>query len=71
MDNFMVIFDNLPFKVKGFTIHNANEDYYTIVLNSRMSSECQKRTFKHELSHITNCDFQLGIDVDFIKTIRH
>lgn len=71
MNNFMIVFDNLPFKVKGFTIHHAADDYYTIVLNARLSNECQKNTLKHELLHIARQDFQLGLDVNLIEKIAH
>lgn len=47
----------LPVTIRGFV--KENEDgTYTIVLNSRLSYEQNLKTYKHELSHITNNDFQ-------------
>lgn len=46
----------LPVSIKGFV--RQNEDgTYTIVLNSRLSYEQNVKTYKHELSHILNSDF--------------
>lgn len=71
MDNIMVIYDNLPTKVKGFTMHNAGDDYYTIILNSRMSHECLLNTYKHELRHICRNDFACALDVNIIENVVH
>lgn len=47
----------LPVTIRGFV--KENEDgTYTIVLNSRLSYEQNLKTYKHELSHIANNDFQ-------------
>lgn len=37
MDNINVIYMNMPCKIKGYAVYNSSEDYYTIVLNSRLS----------------------------------
>ena len=67
----MVIFYNLPYKVRGFTIHNAIDDFYTIVLNSRMSYDSNLKTFAHELEHITNEDFIRYKNVSNIEFLAH
>ena len=56
MDDYMVVYKNLPYKVHGFTMYNAAENYYTIVLNSRISYNCAQKAFEHELCHIYNGD---------------
>ena len=57
MDNYIVIYDNLPYKIRGFTLYHAGDDFYTIILNSRMSYSCNKKTLLHELKHILKGDF--------------
>lgn len=71
VDNCVVVYANLPHKVRGFAVHNGAEDFYTIVLNSRKSYEQNKLTFKHELKHIINNDFYKYNDVDLIESLRH
>lgn len=71
MDNFIVIYDNLPYKVRGFTLYHAGDDYYTIILNSRMSYNCNQKTFLHELKHILKSDFIKCKNVQEIETNAH
>ena len=70
-ENFNVVYLNLPYKVNGFTLYNASDDYYTIILNSRMSYDCWKKTFRHELQHITNDDFIKFKNVGRIEELAH
>lgn len=71
MDNYIVVYDNLPYKVRGFTLYHASDDYYTIILNSRMSEICNKKTFLHELKHILNGDFIRNRNVQEIEYNVH
>lgn len=71
MDNYMVVYKNLPEKVNGFTMYHACDDFYTIILNSRVSYDCAKRTFKHELKHIQNNDFIKFKNVGRIEELTH
>lgn len=71
MDNVMVIYDNLPSKVKGFTMHHAGDDYYTIILNSRMSHACLQKTYRHELNHIRRKEFARALEVNIIENLAH
>lgn len=57
INNYIMIYKNLPFKINGFIMYDAEDDYYTIVLNSRLSFSENKKTFEHELKHILNGDF--------------
>lgn len=70
-DNFQVIYLNLPYKVNGFTVYNACDDFYTIVLNARLSYSNWEKTFKHELKHITHDDFIKFKNVNKIETLAH
>lgn len=70
-DNFQVIYINLPYKINGFTVYNACDDFYTVVLNSRMSHDCWKKTYRHELKHISNDDFIKFKDVGNIEVLAH
>lgn len=64
----VVLMDN-PFGVKGST--NKNEDgSYTIIINSRLSYEDQCSTYKHEINHILNGDFDMD-DVQKIEYFAH
>ena len=52
VENFITVYENLPFKINGFVMYDAADDYYTIVLNSRQSFWKNKKTFEHEIGHI-------------------
>ncbi len=71
MDNFMVVYDNLPHKINAFTMHHSIDDFYTIILNSRISCDCAQRAFEHELRHIKNNDFDKNKSVNEIETLAH
>lgn len=46
-----VILADLPCSVRGFCYHDDDGDYY-IVLNSRLTRECNMATYDHENGHI-------------------
>ena len=71
MDNCMVVYDNLPYSVKGFTIYDGCDDYYTIVLNCRYSNESLQQTYLHELKHIMHDDFHSCDSVSEIELVCH
>lgn len=71
LDNYTTIFQNLPYKIKGFAIYNSKEDYYTIVLNSRLSYDQNIQTFIHELKHIKNDDFNSSLTATTIEALAH
>lgn len=71
IDNFITVYENLPFKVSGFIMYDAADDYYTIVLNSRLSCWRNKKTFEHELKHIINGDFLKIKNVAIMETALH
>ena len=62
-DNIPVVLIDLPTHIRGFV--TLGSDYNpVIVLNSRLSVEQQKRTFRHELDHIENGD---QFDDDYVE----
>ena len=71
LDNYHTIYLNLPYKIKGFCVYNSCEDYYTIVLNSRLSYAQNIKTFWHELKHIKNSDFYSELAVNTLETLAH
>ena len=71
VENYIVTYENLPFKVSGFIMYDSADDYYTIVLNSRLSHWSNKRTFEHELGHILNGDFYRVKDVEVLEAALH
>ena len=73
MDEVRVIYADLPPRIKGMLVKTFDEeDYYTIVLNSRLSAEQNRETYEHELKHMKARDFdQEDMTVDKIEYIRH
>lgn len=71
MDNYMVVYKNLPEKINAFTMYHSGDDYYTIILNSRMSHACLQKAFKHELNHIKNNDFDRYKNVSELEMLAH
>lgn len=71
MDNYMVVYDNLPYKINAFTMYHSMDDFYTIILNSRISQDCAQRAFEHELKHIENDDFNKSQNINEIETLAH
>lgn len=56
-DNFTINYLNLPLKIKGFTLYDSTDDFYTIVINCKYSFASMQKTLLHELKHIFNDDF--------------
>ena len=48
-----VILKDLPTTVRGFTCLGSDFSP-VIILNSRLSVEQQRKTYRHEMEHITN-----------------
>ena len=58
-----VILLDLPCAVHGFVVSDGF-DFYTIVLNSRLSYEMQRQAYMHEVSHIENGDISRMQDIN-------
>lgn len=73
MNKVKVIYADLPPRIPGMLVKTFDEeDYYTVVLNSRLSVERQRETYEHEVKHITGKDFDAeDADVDRIERLRH
>lgn len=60
---------------KGCTVYCFDQSdgqiYYTILLNSKFSKEQLENTFKHEMDHILNGDFDSMVSADRIECVRH
>ena len=70
-DNFRTVYRDLPYKCRGFIIYCSEDDYYTVVLNSRMSYQIIKNTFMHELEHIKQNDIFSLMNANDIELQRH
>ena len=73
MENIRICYCELPCEIKGFVAKRFEdgEDYYTIYINSNIREEMQQETLKHELSHISNYDFESDSHVNEIECLRH
>lgn len=73
MLNEKVIYADLPLTVKGVIVRSFDEEeFYTIVINSRLSAEQQRAAYYHELTHVKAKDFdQLDKSVDHVEYVRH
>lgn len=72
MSNIIVRYCDLPYTIKGFVVRQFdNDEFFTVILNSRLSFEQLQRTYLHELKHITLGDFDSNMGVDQIERIRH
>ena len=69
METINVILIDLDTMV-GETICKNADDSFTIFINSRWSSEMQRRCFCHALDHIRNNDWEKA-DADCIEGERH
>lgn len=60
----------LPSRVKAVSLKN-DDDSYTIIINSALSVEQQRKSLNHEIDHIENDDFCHDGDADEIECIAH
>lgn len=65
--------EELPYCIGGFVRETCEPDgdYYTIILNSRLSYEKLCDTYAHEMEHISNDDFYSERSVAAIENERH
>lgn len=69
MENVRFVLADLPISVKAYTIRK--DDFYTIVINARLSHDQQKESCQHELNHIKNGDFSKQCNVGIIEMFAH
>ena len=48
---------SLPFEVRGIVTPNAEDDSFSIYINSRLSDDQKRKALKHEIDHRENDDF--------------
>ncbi len=70
METYNVQLMDLPPSIKGFARNNPDGSY-TIILNSRLNLETQRKSMEHELEHIKRGDFYSGLVADQIEKERH
>lgn len=63
---------DMPCTVRGFVKKSVEPDgeYYTVVINSRLSQELQRRAIRHEECHVDFADFD-NESADTIEGVRH
>ena len=71
MYNYRVVYKNLPYGIKGLTLHSTTDDYFTIILNSRMSYNMNLKTFRHELIHVQDNRYEIGEDINIVEMLAH
>lgn len=73
MDEVRVIYADLPPHIKGMLVKTFDEeDYYTIVINSRLNAEQQREAYEHEVKHMKAKDFdEIEKTVDEVEFVRH
>lgn len=59
---------DLPPRVKGLVKEKG--DYYTIVLNSRLTWEQNRKTFMHDYGHLEDDDYEKS-DADAVESVSH
>lgn len=72
MNNVNVKFVDMPHTVRGCVVRDYDGDeFFTIMINARMSKDMQLSAYKHELEHIDFGDFSSGLPIDLIESVRH
>lgn len=67
---FIVFVDGFPTTVKAYTKENPDSSY-TILINSKISYEQQKKSYEHEMNHIINGDIDSSDNADSIEYRAH
>lgn len=70
MDNIRTIYCDLPTSIGGFTVATA-DDYFTIVINQNLSYYKNLETYRHELEHIKNGDFDRKCSAGLLEIMAH
>lgn len=69
MENIRFLLTDLPLSVKAYTI--CKDDFYTVVINARLSRDQQQESCQHELNHIKNEDFSKQCKVGVLEMFAH
>ena len=73
MEQIKIYLIEMPPRVHAFTVYEVESDgeYYTILINSRLSDQMQCEAYDHEILHINNHDFDHMYHVDALEAFRH
>ena len=69
-ENTRVIYCDLPYSVRGF-VKKTEDEFYYIVLNSRLNCEQNQSTLHHELKHIERRDIEKECNIQQLEFVRH
>ena len=69
MDDIKVIYLDMPTTIRSYVI--SRNDFFTIVLNSKLSCEQNAVSYEHELNHIKNGDYEKKCSVNMIEFMAH
>ncbi|HBB61477.1 MAG TPA: hypothetical protein DCZ61_06785 [Lachnospiraceae bacterium] len=61
---------DMPTDIKSYVISDR-DDFFTIVINSRLSYAAQLIAYQHELRHIINGDCDRDVTADLIEIFAH
>lgn len=70
MENIRTVMADMPISVKAYTIIDA-DGFYTVVLNQNHTHEQNLLSYKHELDHIINGDFEQRTRAGLIELYAH
>lgn len=70
MNDINVLYANMPPTIRSYVVSNADMSY-TIVLNGRLTREQNLISYKHELEHISNGDYDKKCSIDIIEINAH
>lgn len=67
--NIRTVLVDMPTTISAYTI--LSDDFYTVIINSRMTKEKQIEAYTHELMHIQNGDFDKKCSASLIEFYAH
>lgn len=62
-DSIRIVMMDLPVSVHGFVVSDGF-DFYTIVINPRLSNQMQQEACDHEIDHLINGDLSIMQDMN-------
>lgn len=69
MLEYRVVMLDLPTTVRGYVLRTF-DGFCTIVLNSKLNIWQNRKSFKHELDHLLNGDFDSDLTATEIEAMR-
>lgn len=67
MNDYHTVYADLPTSISAYCLRDKVTNFITIVLNSRMDYETQKRAYIHEVDHIESGHLELEKGADDIE----